>query len=111
MPILKNAIKKMRQDAKREEHNKAQRSRMRTMLKNAINFKTPEALSSAFSALDKAAKSHLIHKGKADRLKSRLSKAISKVIENTAAANPKSTKKTTKKATTKKTTKKVAKTA
>ncbi|MDQ3098586.1 MAG: 30S ribosomal protein S20 [bacterium] len=116
MPILKNAIKKMRQDEKREEHNKAQRSHMRTMLKHAVNLKTPEALSIAFSALDKAAKTHLIHKGKANRLKSRLTKAIAKVVETAVAAKPK-TAKSTKKAVTKKAaakkaaTKKVAKTA
>ncbi len=114
MPILKNAIKKMRQDAKREEHNKARRSQMRTMLKHAINLKTPESLSSAFSALDKAAKSHLIHKGKASRLKSRLSKAISKTMEAVGATKPKAAKKvsSSKKIATKKAaSKKVAKTA
>lgn len=118
MPILKNAIKKMRQDEKREDHNKSQRSRMRTILKSALTLKTPESLNNAFSALDKAAKTHLIHKGKANRLKSRLTKAIAKVMESTVAAKPKTTaKKTTKKAVTKKAaakkavTKKVAKTA
>ncbi len=111
MPILKNAIKKMRQDKKRAEHNKAQRSHMRTMLKTAVTAKTPEALNNAFSALDKAAKSHLIHKGKASRLKSRLAKAIARTVEAAGAAKPKTAKKTTKKAATKKTTKKAAKTA
>ena len=107
----------MRQDEKREEHNKAQRSHMRTMLKHAINLKTPEALSIAFSALDKAAKTHLIHKGKANRLKSRLTKAIARTVEAAGAAKPKKAAKSTKKAVTKKTatkkavTKKVAKTA
>ncbi len=102
----------MRQDAKREDHNKAQRSHMRTMLKHALTLKTPEALNTAFSSLDKAAKSHLIHKGKANRLKSRLAKAIARTVDAIGAAKPKAAKKTTKKTATKKsTTKKTVKPA
>ncbi|MDO8451900.1 MAG: 30S ribosomal protein S20, partial [bacterium] len=37
-----------------------------------------KALTQAFRIIDKAAKSNLIHKNKADRLKSRLSKLIQK---------------------------------
>jgi small subunit ribosomal protein S20 len=105
MPILKNAIKKMRQDKKRTDENKARRSSMRTALKNALTLKTPESMSSAFSALDKAAKTHLIHKSKASRLKSRLTKAIAKAITSVTApakAKKASAKKTTVKKTTKK---------
>jgi small subunit ribosomal protein S20 len=111
MPLLKNAIKKMRQDKKRAEVNKGRRSSMRTSLKTALTEKTPEALNHAFSVLDKAAKSHLIHKGKADRLKSRLAKAIAKAVSDVAAVKPKTTKTAAKKktATKKKTTKAAAK--
>lgn len=100
MPLLKNAIKKMRQDKKRTEHNKAIRSRMRTLIKGALTDKNAESLASAYSALDKAAKKHLIHKGKASRLKSRLAQAIAKTTQEKAVAKPKTTKKTTKKAKT-----------
>jgi small subunit ribosomal protein S20 len=108
MPLLKNAIKKMRQDKKRTAANKAKRSTMRTTLRSALTVSTPEALHKAFSVLDKAAKKHLIHKGKANRLKSRLAKAIAKATSDVGAAKPKTTKKTTKKAAAKKTTKKAA---
>jgi len=112
MPLLKNAIKKMRQDVKRTEHNKAIRSRMRTLIKGALADKSQKSLSSAFSALDKAAKNHLIHKGKASRLKSRLAQAIAKTSETVVATKAKTkkgvTKKTTKKAKTTKSTSKTA---
>lgn len=100
MPILKNAIKKMRQDAKRTKHNKDKKSTMKTVLKKAKLNLSNESLSAAFSKIDKAAKTHLIHKNKAARIKSRLAKALNKVA---AVAQP---KKVTKKAT--RTTKKEA---
>jgi len=108
MPLLKNAIKKMRQDKKRTEANKAKRTRMRTIIKSARVEATPESLSRAFSALDKAAKTHLIHKKKADRLKARLTKAIATTNATVAAPTTTKTKTATKK-TTKKSAKKVAK--
>ncbi|MBI3955662.1 30S ribosomal protein S20, partial [Candidatus Gottesmanbacteria bacterium] len=39
---------------------------------------TAKALASAFTQLDKAAKTNVIHKNKASRLKSRLSKLLQK---------------------------------
>ncbi len=76
MPLTKSAIKKMRQDKAREKVNRVKK----TMLKKALKLASTEAnsknLSSAFSALDKAAKIGLIPKGRADRKKSRLSKAV-----------------------------------
>jgi small subunit ribosomal protein S20 len=112
MPILKNAIKKMRQDKKRTEVNKGKKTRIRTLIKSAKTEVSVESLSNAYSALDKAAKSHLIHKKKADRLKSRLALAIAKITASAGAVAPKVTKETaTKKATTKKTAKKATKTA
>jgi len=100
----------MRQDKKRTEVNKGKRTRVRTLLKTARTEVSVESLSNAYSALDKAAKSHLIHKKKADRLKSRLALAIAKMTVDAGAVAPKAAK-TTKKAATKKTTKKTTKKA
>jgi small subunit ribosomal protein S20 len=111
MPLLKNAIKKMRQDKKRTEHNKGLRSQMRTFIKIALTDKTAENLSKAYSELDRAAKKHLIHKGKASRLKSRLAQAIAKTTETVVATKKKATKKGVTKKTTKKATVKTAKSA
>ena len=48
------------------------------VIKEARKSATPKTLTDAFSVLDKAVKSHLIHKNKAARLKSRLSKLLKK---------------------------------
>jgi|SRR5579885_325597 len=74
MPILKHAKKKQRQDKKRTIHNRKIKETFKNVLKQAKAVKTPEALSKAFSALDKAAKANVIHANKAARLKSSLSK-------------------------------------
>ncbi len=113
MPILKNAIKKMRQDKKRTEANKSKRTRMRTVMKTARIDMTPEAIAKAYSALDKAAKKHLIHKKKADRLKSRLALAIARMTGEAKVEEAPKAKKAAKpaKKATKKTTKKATKTA
>jgi len=100
MPIIKSAIKKLRKDRKRTIRNKARKENLKALIKKVRIEKTPENLQAVFSALDKAAKTNLIHKNKASRLKSRLSKGISSPVS-----------KTTKKPTIKKIAKKVAKIA
>lgn len=75
MPILKSAIKKMRKDKMRTKRNFKRKSNLKRIIKDAREKHTPKALKLAFSALDKAAKTNLIHKNKADRLKSRLSRS------------------------------------
>lgn len=76
MPILKSAIKKLRQDKKRAEVNQPYREKMRAAVKKMRQVKTKKALQAAFAALDKAAKRKVIHKNQAARLKSRLSKLV-----------------------------------
>lgn len=76
MPIIKSAIKKLRQDEKRRKENRKKREGLKEILKNARKNPTSQNLSEAFSALDKAAKTNLIHKNKAARLKSALSKLV-----------------------------------
>lgn len=78
MPILKNAIKKLRTDAKRTERNKLVRTKTKSVLKTVRASLKVEDLSAAFSALDRAAKKGVFHKSKADRLKSRLTKLVAK---------------------------------
>lgn len=74
MPLIKSAIKKMRQDAARAKTNRVKIEALKKSLKQANADPTAENLSRAFSSLDKAAKKGLIPKGRADRRKSRLAK-------------------------------------
>lgn len=77
MPILKSAIKKLKQDKKRTGVNKVYRENLRRAVKQARKEKSAKAVKLAYSALDKAAKKKVIHKNKAARLKSRLMKLTS----------------------------------
>lgn len=76
MPIIKSAIKKMRQDRKREKINRTKREKVKGVLKNLTKNPSADALSTAFSALDRAAKKGLIPAGRVDRKKARLSKLL-----------------------------------
>lgn len=78
MPITKRAIKKLRHDRIRSVQTDKIRGTLRKLIKAARITPTKKSLSTAFSALDKAAKGHIIHKNKAARLKSRLSKLLKK---------------------------------
>lgn len=78
MPLIKSAIKKVRKDKVRTARNKKRELALKQALKNARKTGSKKDLQLAFSALDKAAKVHLIHPNKASRLKSRLSKLTSK---------------------------------
>lgn len=77
MPLIKSAIKKLRKDKTRTARNKVKKDNLKSLIKKVRVAKTPENLQAVFSALDKAAKTNLIHKNKAARLKSRLSKGVS----------------------------------
>lgn len=97
MPIIKSAIKKMRQDRKRTEVNRAKKDSLKKIVKLAEDKPTTENISKAFSALDKAAKVGLIPKGRADRKKSRLPT----VTATATKAKPSVSKKTAKKKSSK----------
>ncbi|MDP2670874.1 MAG: 30S ribosomal protein S20 [bacterium] len=92
MPLIKGAIKKLRQDQARTEKNRASRAGLRTTLKRTEANLTSEALSEAFSVLDKAVKRGLIKKGKADRVKSRLSKKVKPTATKAKTVKPSSKK-------------------
>ncbi len=102
MPIIKSAIKKMRQDEKRTAANRAKKRRLREILKLTKEKPTIQNLARAFSLLDKGAKTHLIHKNKAARLKSRLSKLIKGIRETKGTQGTKVKKTSIKKRTVKK---------
>ena len=76
MPLTKQAIKKVRQDKRKTIYN----VRVKKTYKQAVaafrKNPTLKGIGDVFSKLDKAAKTNIIHKNKAARLKSRLSKLI-----------------------------------
>ncbi|OGE29509.1 hypothetical protein A2867_00890 [Candidatus Daviesbacteria bacterium RIFCSPHIGHO2_01_FULL_40_11] len=84
MPIIRSAIKKVRKDKVRSSRNKKREIALKSLVKKARVSKTAKDLQAAFSALDKAAKVHLIHPNKAARLKSRLSKAVKAVTKKSS---------------------------
>ncbi len=76
MPITRSAKKKVRQDKKRYLSNNVTKGVFRVALKEFKIDPSPKHLISVYSALDVAAKKHVIHKNKAARLKSRLTKLV-----------------------------------
>jgi small subunit ribosomal protein S20 len=83
MPNLKAAKKSLRADAKKRVHNLRRKREMKDIEKEVRTLaskgeNSPEALSKAFKAIDKAAKNGVIKKNTAARKKSRLSKALAK---------------------------------
>lgn len=88
MPIIQSAIKKVRKDKTRTARNKKREIALKSLIKKARVSKTAKDLQAVFSALDKAAKVHLIHPNKAARLKSRLSKGINTVPQKPAKKTP-----------------------
>ncbi len=85
MPRTKSAKKALRQSITKKEHNieknKVLKSVINTYKKAAASGNTKEAaemLPKVYKTLDKAAKTNLIKKNKANRLKGRLTKTINK---------------------------------
>lgn len=80
MPQHKSAAKRIKQDAKRRERNRYQRSRMRTMIKElraaSDESVAGEKLSKAKSFLDRLASKGIIHKNKAANYKSELERHV-----------------------------------
>ncbi len=81
MPNTKSAIKRTRSTARKQQVNRAVKSRIGTLerkFNDLVREGNKEAASTALkdvsSAYDKAAKKGVIHKNKADNKKSRLSK-------------------------------------
>ena len=71
----------MRQDVTKTKQNSAHDTKFRKAVKTALKGAGKDAkktISSAYSAIDKAAKKNIIHKNKASRLKAQISKLVSK---------------------------------
>ena len=86
MPIIQSAIKKMRKDKIRTLRNQKREQALKTLIKKVRREKSAQNLQAVYSALDKAAKVHLITRNKSARLKSRLSKGVIQTPKKTAKA-------------------------
>jgi small subunit ribosomal protein S20 len=82
----KSAEKRVRQNAKRNEINRSNRSKLRTQIKKlraAVSSSdkklSGELLTPTVSVIDKAVNKGLIHKNTAARYKSRLTKHVAEV--------------------------------
>jgi len=85
MPITKSAKKALRQSKRKKVVNSKRSKEMKEAVKNTKQLivkgdakDAQKMLSSAFQAIDKAAKRGIIKKGAADRKKSRLAKSLNK---------------------------------
>ena len=86
MPNTKSAERRMRSNTRKQARNQSVKSRLRTLErkyedleKKGSKTDAETAFRSFASALDKAAKSGVIHKSTADRKKSRLATRLNKV--------------------------------
>jgi small subunit ribosomal protein S20 len=85
MPNTKSAERRMRNSARKQGRNRSTKSRLNTLeksyldvLSNGKKEDAGKAFQAISSALDKAAKSGVIHKATADRKKSRLALRLAK---------------------------------
>lgn len=80
MPQHQSAKKRVRQNEKRRQHNKAQSSRVRSMIKKLREMEdkeqATEMLNDVKGALDRLASKGIIHKNKAANYKSKLEKRV-----------------------------------
>lgn len=74
MPIIKSAIKRMKQTAKRRERNVGIKRDIKSAVKSFMAKPTSEGLSAAQSELDTAVKKGLLKKNTASRRKAGLAK-------------------------------------
>ena len=96
MPRTRSAAKQARASVRRQTNNKSIKSRLHTLEKKFMSLVTAKkateasaALSELASALDKAAKTKVIHRNQAARKKSRLSARVKAIA---AAPKPAATK-------------------
>lgn len=89
MPVIRQAIKKVRQDRRKTAVNLRRKLAYKKAVHDFRRQPSKKGLTVVFSALDRAAKTNVIHKNKAARLKSRLSKMVAsgtKLSKATTAA-------------------------
>ncbi len=78
MPVTKTAKRALRSSKRKEEINKKIVSGLEIALRVAKKTKKEKDVSKAVSLTDRAKKKNVIHKNKADRIKSGLNKLLSK---------------------------------
>jgi len=78
MAHSKQALKRIRQNAKARNANKTARTAMKTAVKKATRTGAPTDQAAAMKRIDKAAKQGVIHKNAAARKKSRMARALAK---------------------------------
>lgn len=76
MPVIKSAIKKLRQDKKRRIRNLKAKDLLKSSIKKAKKNPSLKTIQETVSLIDKAAKQHILHKNKSARIKSQLSKLM-----------------------------------
>ena len=86
MPNTKSAAKAMRQALVRRARNNKAKDKFKSAVKEvkkliALGKKSEAAaaMKNVMSALDKAAKTHVIHKNKSSRLKARIARSMAKI--------------------------------
>lgn len=91
MPIIKSAIKRMKQTAKRRERNINTKKEVKSAVKAFLEKPSVEGLRSAQSEIDTAVKKHVLNKGTASRRKSQLVKVAKDAGLKNEPAKKKST--------------------
>ena len=76
MANIKANKKSIRQTLRRAEHNKVVRTRLKGLVKNLTGENVVANASLVASAADKAAKTGVFHRNKANRIKARLAKKL-----------------------------------
>ncbi len=97
MPVIKQAIKKVRQDKRKAAFNLLRRTAYKRAVKDFLKHPTEAGLKGVFSAVDRAAKTNVIHRNKAARLKSRLSKKLKPASKTSSTSSVKPAPKAAKK--------------
>ena len=95
MPIIKSAIKRMRQTEKRRARNVSTKRDLRTALKAFFSSKSTDDLRKAQSELDTAVKKNIMSKNTAARKKTQLAKVAKEAGTKPTAAKKAATPKTT----------------
>lgn len=83
MPVIKQAIKKVRQDKRKAQINLKVKSAYKKTVSGFRKAPSQAGLKNVYKLLDRAAKTNVIHRNKAARLKSRLSKKLAPTKEAT----------------------------
>jgi small subunit ribosomal protein S20 len=92
MPIITSSIKDLRRTARRSDHNRAAKGKLRSHLKRvrvALAENQPEAagqaLATAIPTIDRATSKKILHKNAAARQKSRLMRHLNRLTKPAAS--------------------------